>query len=894
MTIRNFDALFEPRSVALIGASERPGSIGATVLHNLHADGFSGPIWLVNPKHDQISGYPCCRRIADLPAAPDLAVVVTPPASVPGIIAELAAKGTRAAAVLTAGLDDKARTAMLEASRPHLLRILGPNILGLMLPRLKLNASFAHRSAPPGHLALVSQSGALITAIVDWAAGRDIGFSHVVSLGDMSDVDFGDVLDYLAGDVDSRAILLYMEAVTDAAKFMSAARRAARVKPVIVVKSGRHAAAARAAASHTGRLAGSNAVYDAAFRRAGLLRVDDLDELFEAAELLARVPRLEGERLTILTNGGGAGVLAADRLADFDGELAMISPETQAALDAFLPANWSRGNPVDIIGDSDAERYGKALRCVIDDKQSDAVLALYCPTAVGPGIAVAERVVAEVNEAAARSGRRPIVLTNWLGEAAARQSRAYFASHFIPTFDTPGAAARGFMHLVRFRRAQEALMRMPDGEHAAQIALDTAAHHLIEHCGKEQRFALNEPDSKALIASSGIPVVESRAVRSPQEAGEAAGALLVDHPSVVLKILSRDISHKSDVDGVRLDLATPEAVEAQASAMLARVKELRPSARIDGFSLSPMIRRKDAHELILGISVDPTFGPMVLFGAGGTAVEVLKDTALALLPIDHDGALGLIRQTRISRLLAGYRDKPAANLEAIADAIVRLGHLAIEFDAIREIDINPLLADASGVIALDARVRLARPEEGARVPLVIKPYPAQWEKRLLIEGIGGILIRPIVPADEHLYDEFLAAISPEDHRLRFFQPKAKLTHRFIARLTQIDYARDMAFVALDMESGHLLGVARFAADPDFVSGEYAVLVRSDLKGKGLGWQLMSHLIDYARAAGLQEIFGSVLAENLTMLAMCRQLGFKVGADRDDAAVRHVSLRLAPA
>lgn len=890
MTIRNLDAVFDPHSLVLIGASEREGSIGATVLRNLVNGRFSGPIHLVNPKHDQIAGRPCLRRIADLPGPVDLAVIATPPATIPSIIAALAENGTRAAAVLTAGLDDRARQEMLEAARRHCLRLVGPNIIGLMLPRRGLNASFAHRDALPGHLALVSQSGALITAVVDWASGRGIGFSQIISLGDMADVDFGDVLDYLAGDIDSQAILLYMEAVTNAAKFMSAARRAARAKPVIVIKSGRHAAAAKAAASHTGRLAGSDGAYEAAFHRAGLVRVLELNELFEVAELLARAPRLEGERLVVLTNGGGAGVLAADRLADFHGDLPQLSAALRKTLDGFLPANWSRANPVDIIGDADAERYGKALSAIFCDREVDAVLALYCPTAVGSGLAVAERAVLAVKEAERKFGRRPILLTNWLGEEAARKPRAFFAQNAVPTFETPGAAARAFMHLIHYRRAQEALMRAPARAPVFLPHVVTAPQHIIDHARAEGRATLSEPESKALIVAAGIPAAETLIAGSVEEIA-AATSLLPAAAGLALKILSRDISHKSDVDGVRLDLPDAAAARTAAEAMLKRVRELRPEARIDGFTLAPMIRRPNAHELILGMSVDENFGPMLLFGAGGTAVEVLRDTALALPPLDRDGALDLIGKTRIYRLLAGYRDKPAVNMMAIADALVALSNLVVAHEDIREVDINPLLADSDGVLALDARVRIARLDEGARAPLVIKPYPANWEKRLLIEGVGGVDIRPIVPADEHLYEDFLAAIEPEDHRLRFFVPKSKLSHRFIARLTQIDYAREIAFVALEMKTGRLLGVVRFGADPDFKTGEYAVLVRSDLKGKGLGWQLMNHLIDYARAAGLEQLFGSVLAENATMLAMCRQLGFGVAADPDDMAVRHVTLNL---
>lgn len=434
-------------------------------------------------------------------------------------------------------------------------------------------------------------------------------------------------------------------------------------------------------------------------------------------------------------------------------------------------------------------------------------------------------------------------------------------------------------------------MRTPAQGAADLPAIGTASRHIIEHARREERTMLSEVQSKSLIAAAGIPVVESLIATSSDEAADIAATLLRQAPGVALKILSRDISHKSDVDGVRLDLASPAGVREAADAMLQRVRERRPDAHIDGFTLAPMIRRPHAHELILGMSVDENFGPMLLFGAGGTAAEILSDTALALPPLDRDSALELIAGTRIARLLAGYRDKPAANLIAIADALVALCNLVTAHDELREIDINPLLADVNGVIALDARVRIASLTDAPRQPMVIRPYPAGWEKRLLIEGVGGVHIRPIIPADEGLYEAFIADIRPEDYRLRFFMPKSRLAHRFIARFTQIDYAREIAFVALDMQSGALLGVVRFAADPDYRRGEYAVLVRSHLKGKGLGWQLMSHLIDYARAHGLEELFGSVLSENSTMLRMCQQLGFRIAPDASDPTLRTVELKL---
>lgn len=893
MTIRNLESLIDPRSVALIGASERQGSIGAMVARNLLAGGFNGPIAFVNPKHASIAGRPCFPSIADLPDVPELGIVATPPATVPGVVAELAAKGTRAAVVITAGLDQDTRQRMLDAARPTCFRIQGPNCIGLMRPPIGLDATFSHRAAAQGDIALLSQSGALMTAIIDWAAARGIGFSHVVSLGDMADVDFGDLLDFLAGDRHSRAILMYMEAVTGARKFMSAARRAARVKPVIVVKSGRHAGAAKAAASHTGRMAGSDAAYAAAFRRSGLLRVNELAELFDAAEMLSRVPRLSGERLTILTNGGGAGVLAADGMGDANGHLATLSEPTRSALDAVLPANWSHANPVDIIGDAPPERFAAALDILLADRSTEAILVMNCPTALASSTAVAERVVEVVKTHRALSMRSVPVLTNWLGEGAAEEGRRLFAANAIPSFETPASAIRGFMRLVAYNRAQDELMRTPPAMPAG-LAFDPGqVNDIIAKALAEGREMLGEVESKRMLAAYAIPVVETVVVRDDDEVESEAARLITAHGTVALKILSEDIPHKSDVGGVRLNLATPREALNVAREMRERVGRLMPGARIEGFTLSPMIVRRDAHELILGMTVDATFGPMLMFGAGGTAAEVMHDIALALLPLDMKLAADLIAETRIARLLRGYRDRPPADVEAIAAALVGLSAMIVAHPEIRELDINPLLADDKGVIALDARVRIADEAKSPRVALAIRPYPVEWERRLHHDTLGSLIVRPIRPEDERLYETFARHLKPEDIRLRFFAPKASLSHRFVARLTQIDYSREIAFVAIAPD-GELLGVSRFAADPDFETAEYAVLVRSDLKGKGLGGLLMRQLLDYAKANGLKRIVGSVLAENTTMLAMCRQLGFSISADPEDLTVRHVELDLVAA
>lgn len=893
MTVRNLEFVFSPKSAVFVGASPEPGSIGRIVAENLRTGGFGGEIFLVNPRHKEIDGTACYPSVAALPSVPEFAVVATPPRTIPGIVAELAAKGTRAAVVITAGLDADLRQRMLDASRDTCLRVVGPNCLGILLPHLGLNASFSHKMPEKGDLAFLSQSGALVTAVIDWAAGRGIGFSKVVSMGEMADIDFGDTLDYLAGDPQSKAILLYVEQITHAPKFLSAARRAARAKPVIVLKSGRHAAGAKAAASHTGALSGADSVYNAAFRRAGLVRVRDLGQLFGAAEILSFTPRLNGERLAILTNGGGAGVLAADRLADFNVELPDLPAETVAALNEVLPATWSKGNPVDIIGDAGPGRYETALRILLQDKSSDAVLIINCPTALASSEDAAGAIIEVVEAEKARTDRRKPVLTNWLGEGAAQESRRRFAASEIPTFDAPADAIEGFMQLVAYKRSQTELMRTPPmAPERMRVQIDTeGAREIIRKALASGRSMLTEWESKSVFRCYGIPVTDITIAHDPDAVADEARRILAHSKACVIKILSNDISHKSDVGGVRLGLRSPDEAREAARAMLVDIARLRPDAKLDGFVVEEMIDRPGAHELIVGMSEDATFGPTLMFGAGGTAVEVVKDTAQALPPLDHLLAQDMIRETRISRLLQGYRNRPPADRDGIADVLVRVSSLVTNHPEIRELDINPLLADEKGCIAVDGRMRVADEATKPRRPLAIRPYPANWEAERHLKRFGKLRLRPIMPQDEPLYEEFFANVTPEDSHMRFFTMRPDRSHRFVARLTQIDYAREMAFVALSDPGGELLGVSRLSADPDYTRAEYAVLVRSDLKGRGLGWVLMRHLIAYAKEEGLKQLFGEVLSTNTTMLEMCRALGFRVEAVSGDPTLRHVTLDL---
>jgi acetyltransferase len=893
MTVRNLEHCLRPSSVAVIGASSEPGSVGNTLTENILSAGFQGHVYLVNPHHASIGGHKCFKSVEALPGTPELAVIATPPDTVPPIIQALGKKGTRAAVVITAGFSAALKQAMLDAARPYCLRIIGPNCLGISVPGLGLAANFGLTAPKSGSLAFLSQSGALMTGILDWASARDIGFSYVVSMGDMTDVDVGDLLDFLAADISTSAILLYLETIPAARKFMSAARSAARAKPVIAIKSGRNAESARAAATHTGALAGSDAAVSAAFRRAGLVRVEELEELFTAAETLASLKPVAGNQLLILTNGGGAGVLAVDDLMRLQGRLAPLSDSLVAELDKVLPANWSRANPIDIIGDASPERYKAALDAVLVKPSADGILVMNCPTALASSTDAAQAVLDAIAEAPDPKNVPPI-LTNWLGEEAASGGRQKFRAAGIPTYESPNDAIKGFFYLWQYTKAQESLMRTPPKDTGHTTIADEAARAVMRTAVRAGRTVLTEPESKAVLSAFGIPTVATRVAATPEEVADIAHALLKQTASVVVKILSDDISHKSDVGGVRLGLSTPQEAHHAAERMLLRARELQPDARVQGFTVQPMIMRKQAHELLMGVYEDQLFGPMILFGAGGTATEIIHDTAVALPPLDTTLALDLMAQTKICRLLEGYRDQPPADLAGIASALVRLSQLVIDCPAVKELDINPLLADEMGVIALDARIRIDPAEvekDGPNPRLAIRPYPNQWERWTETADGERILIRPIKPVDEHLYGAFIDKLSPEDIRFRFLTPRKEFSHKFIARFTQIDYARAMAFMALNKEETELYGVARLAADPDYSKGEYAILVRSDLKGTGIGWILMRHLIRYAEREGLQALVGEVLEQNTRMLDMCRALGFEITADPEDVSLRKVRLKL---
>ncbi|WP_394002140.1 bifunctional acetate--CoA ligase family protein/GNAT family N-acetyltransferase [Luteimonas sp. WGS1318] len=893
MSIYALESVFRPRSVAVVGASPRARSLGRLVLQQLRDGGFTGPIGLVNPRYRQIDGIDAVARLADLPFVPELVVIAAPPADVADVARAAAERGARAAIVLTRDMGDGAgshNAALADVARQHGLRIVGPNCLGVIAPHAKLFASFAAHAPVPGDLALISQSGAVAAGMIEWSRPRGIGFSAVASLGDALDVDFADLLDYFATDRHTRAILLYVERIRDARKFLSAARAAARAKPVVVVKPGRHARSAVSDATQSAALAAPDAVYDAAFRRAGLLRVHALDELFAAAETLSHLQMPQGPRLAVMTNGIGVGKLALDRLIDLGGERAELSDVTVQALDAALPRGWSRRNAVDMLGDADGARYAATLEALLEDPNNDAVLALHVPTVLSSPREAADAVVSTLAAHGQRPTRKP-TLAVWIGDdAPARQT---LGDAGVPAFASEADAVRGFMYLVRHREAQRALMETPPSLPDDFVVDVAAARATVAAALAAGARWLDPPSTARLFEAYGIPLTPSVACADAACAGRAAETLLAGGGTVAVKLWSVDIAHKSDVDGVRLGLSSVDAVRTATDELVERARRLRPQARIDGVTVHPMIVRPKARELIAGIADDPTFGPVVVFGRGGTAVDVIDDKALALPPLDLRLAHELIGRTRVSRILKAYRDVPAADERAIALVLVKLAQMAADIPEIDAVDVNPLLADRDGVLALDARVGIApvkRLHRGRGHPrFAIFPYPSEWERTITLANGAQAFVRPVRPEDDGMFRRFFEKVSSEDLRLRFFSAVRHFSHEFIARLTQLDYARSIALAAIDPVTGEMLGAVRLLADANYDTGEYGIMVRSDLKGAGLGWRLMRIMIEYAAWQGLHTVEGQVLRENTTMLAMCRQLGFRIETDPDDATIAIVRL-----
>jgi acetyltransferase len=881
VSVRNLDSLLNPSHVAVVGAGGERMQLGHIVLRNLVDAGFEGVVYPINPSRESVGGIQAYASIAETPAKPELAIVCTPAAAVPKVVRECGEAGVAAIAVLSAGFREVGaegaeleRRVAEEVARHDGLRLLGPNCVGLIVPRLGLNASFAGAMPIDGHVAFVSQSGALATSVIDWALAEQIGFSHVVSLGNMLDIDLGDLIDYLGQDAQTRSIFLYIETVTEPRKFMSAARAFTRSKPIIVYKAGRFAASAKAAVSHTGAMAGEDAVYDAAFRRAGLVRVERIEDVFASAELLARERPVRRGRLAIVTNAGGPGVMAADALLARGGALAELGPATLATLDAALPPAWSHANPIDVLGDAPPQRFGDAIKAALADTQVDAVLVILTPQAMTDADATADAVLA-AREDRSKTGQHKPLLAAWMGGRSVREGLERLSAGGVATYAYPEQAIGAFMDLVSYARNLETLYETPRTI-PVSFALDRGrAKELMGSVLAEGRGVLSETSSKTLLDAYEIPVIKPLPALSADDA--VAVAADIGFP-VALKVRSPEVTHKTDVGGVELGLGSGEEVRAAYERILASVREHRPEADVQGVTVQPMAR-SSGYELVLGAHKDPTFGAVILLGAGGVAAELLHDQALDLPPLNERLALAMLQSLRIWPLLAGHRGRPGIDLDALLEVVMRFSYLVADYPEISEIEINPLLAGADGSVALDARAVVDQSLVGRPPPpfshLAIRPYPEEYTREATTAGGLRVTLRPIRPEDEPLWHEMLDACSPESIRSRF-RGMVKYTHEFATRYCFIDYDRELAIVAeLQAQDGtrKLLGVGRLVADPDRQSAEYATLVADPWQGRGLSDLLTDYCLEIARAWGIRSVYAETTPDNTRMIAVLKQHGF---------------------
>lgn len=877
MGIANLDKLFAPRGVAVIGASETEGSVGRALILNMLESGYKGRVFPVNDHRTEVFGRRCWPSIGAVGEPVDLAVIATPIAMVPMVTAQCREVGAGAAIVISAGgketgsqgreLEERIRR---EAGDE--MRILGPNCLGLIRPAARLNASFAAAMPHEGNLAFLSQSGAICTAILDYSLGESIGYSHFVSLGSMLDIDFGDLIDYLGFQADVRAILIYAESITHPRKFMSAARSVARTKPIIILKAGRSQAGARAAATHTGAMASEDAVYDAAFMRAGLVRVGSIGELFNCAELLAKQPRPAGKRLGIITNAGGPGVMAADAMSERGMAPAVLEPATLARLDELLPPAWSHSNPVDILGDASAERYCAALEVLQSASEIDGILVILTPQAV-----TKPEQVAEALRRFSRAQGKPII-TCWMGGVSVEAARRTLSQASIPCYQNPEEAIGAFGHLYQHARNQEMLLEIPPRLSSSPLFDRAAAREVVEPILAAGGGSLSEASAKRLLGAYGIPVLSTETAATAQEAAAMAERL---GGEVALKIDSPDILHKSEAGGVLLGLYGPEAVARGFERIMAAARAHDPRAQLRGVTVQPMAALPD-YELLLGAKTDDVFGPVIIFGMGGVFTEVWRDLNMGLPPLNRVLVRRLMEGTRAGGLLDGFRNRPPANMAELEDIVVRLSQLVTDFPEVREIEMNPLAVSNGRALALDARAVVAPAAVASPRHLVISPYPTGLERQVSLPDGLELLLRPVRPEDADLFVELFEDLSPSTIYLRFFSPLRQVPREFLARYTQIDYDREVAIVATVGVNGRdrMLGVARAIGDPDGQKAEFSILVADPWQGRGVGAALMQACIEVCRQQGYHRLHGMVLRENVRMLALARKCDFTVSRSED--------------
>ncbi|MGD8769948.1 MAG: bifunctional acetate--CoA ligase family protein/GNAT family N-acetyltransferase [Desulfobacterales bacterium] len=874
MGVYNLDRIFNPGAIAVIGASEKAGSVGSTLILNLFQSGFDGDLFPVNPRHKTIHGLKSLPSILNAERRIDLAVIATPIATVPSIVKECVQKGVKGAIIVSAGGKEAGvKGREIEAqigkyARQGGLRIIGPNCLGIICPQQNLNASFVAHMPHKGNLAFISQSGAICSAILDLSMQEGFGFSHFVSIGSMVDVDFGDLIDFLGADPQVSSILLYVESLTNIRKFMSAARAVSRSKPIVVLKSGRSIAGTKAAASHTGAMAGEDSVYDAAFKRAGIVRVDTIGELFDCAELMARQPRPTGARLAVITNAGGPGVMAADALSHYGSEPILLSPDTISKLDAVLPSLWNRSNPIDILGDASPERYANAIEICVEAKEFDGLLVILSPQAMTDPTAVAEKLALTFQK------KRYPLFTAWMGGVDVAKGKEILNQAGIPTYDTPEEAIRAFLYMVDYSRNLKILQEIPP-KRPQFIAVERGkAREIIDTALDGKRPVLTELESKALLESYGLPVNRTEKAVSAQDALELAN--MIGYP-LVMKILSPDILHKTDADGIRLDLRTEADVRKAYDEIISSAKAYDAKADIQGVTLQSMIRQPD-YEILMGSKQDENFGPVILFGMGGIFTEALQDRAIGLPPLNVLLARQLMENTKIYSLLKGYRNRLPADMELVEEMILRLSQLVVDFPEIVELDMNPVMVREGKPWVVDARVILTSTKRPYPLHLVISPYPSELESREVTSDGLPIFVRPIRPEDAPLLINLFDTLSPTSIYYRFFGHLKSLPHSMLVRFTQVDYDREIDLVAVDdgdKNEERMLGVSRVFTDPDGKRAEFAILVGDPWQGKGVGARLLEISLGIAKNRGIETVWGTVLQENQGMLALGRKLGFKI-------------------
>jgi len=895
MVTVNLDKIFNPRSVAIVGASEEEGTVGQILMTNLTQSGFEGKVYPVNIRRKEIMGQKAYPRVGEIPDSIDLAIIATPAKTVPSIVEECGKAGIIGIIIISAGfreIGEEGRALekqLTELKNQYNLRIIGPNCFGVIRPTIKLNGTFAESMPKAGNIAFISQSGALGSAILDWANVQNIGFSHFVSVGSMLDVDFGDLIDYFGTDPQTRSILMYIEGISEARKFMSAARHFAKIKPMIVVKAGKFSETAKAAASHTGSLTGSDMVYDAAFKRAGIVRVEEITDLFNAAEVLGMQPLPQGPRLAIITNAGGPGVMAADALIVRGGKLAQLDETTIKRLDKFLPSYWSHGNPIDVLGDADAERYRTVMDLCLKDPNVDGILIIYTPQAITAASDIASAVVGMCD---ARGGCNKTILTSFMGAEKVDEANRIFVENSFPTYWTPEQAIAAYMYMYQYKQNLDLLYQTPEELPTESSPPKRPVRVIIRNAARQNRFILTEVEAKQILEYYNIPVVKTKVASTVDEA--AAAAITIGYP-VVLKILSPEISHKSDVEGVILNLNSDLEVRNAFDQIIESAKNYNPDATIEGVTVQPMIS-SDGVEVILGAKRDPLFGPIVLFGMGGVGVEFFKDVAIGFPPLNQTLARRIMEETRVYQILKkGHRRTQPANLKLLEELIVQFSQMMVDFPEIVEIDINPMLIDDKQAIALDARIAIDIERIDKRIDpaseLVISPYPKKYELIWRMRDGRNVLFRPIKPEDELLWLEMFQNFSEESIRYRFFEIIKDTPHEVRIRYTNIDYDRELGIVPVLQEKGKekILGVVRLIEEPDGKRGEIAFIVADPWQRLGLGSKMLDYMIEICIERGLDEIYGIMLPDNFRAQELMKKMGFTLKRTKDNLVAATLDL-----